>query len=113
MSKDEASFSLQPETLAAQGGGHTDMPEGAVVPPIIASTTFARRAQDYELIGSSSYTRDHNPTSETAENLLAELEKGIVEVQRRLGTTTRYPSQPVPELKFTLDSAAIAARLAA
>ncbi len=76
MSKDEAGVNLKPETLAAQGGSHGDMAEGAVVPPIIASTTFARRAQDYELIGSSSYTRDHNPTSETAENLLAELEKG-------------------------------------
>ena len=67
---------LSGETLAAQGGGHLEQGEGAVSPPIIPSTTFLRRAQDYELIGSTGYSRDHNPTSEVAERTLAALEKG-------------------------------------
>ncbi|MDX1401159.1 MAG: PLP-dependent transferase, partial [Kiloniellales bacterium] len=67
---------LQPETLAAQGGGHVDYAQGAISPPIVPSTTFLRRAQDYELVGTTGYSRDHNPSSEPAEKVLAALERG-------------------------------------
>jgi len=67
---------LRAETLAAHGGAEPDPLVGAVVPPLQPSTTYARRAQDYELPGKASYTRDHNPTLEPVEKLLADLERG-------------------------------------
>ncbi len=67
---------LKPETLAAQAGHYHDEASGALVPPLQASTTYARRAQDYELVGRTSYTRDHNPTYEPLQDLLARLEGG-------------------------------------
>ena len=66
----------QGETIAAQGGRSHDYPEGALVPPLQPATTYLRRMQDYELVGSSSYTRDHNPTSAPLEALMAELDGG-------------------------------------
>ncbi len=66
----------RPETRAAQAGHFTDPHSGAVVPALQPSTTFARRAQDYALIGTAGYTRDHNPTYEAVESLLTELEGG-------------------------------------
>src|SRR5690606_27105502 len=65
---------LAPESLAAQGL-HTTDPNGAVVPPLSPSTTFARDA-DYALVSGRNYARDHNPTFEPAERLLARLESG-------------------------------------
>ena len=35
-----------------------------------------RRAQDYQLVGPAGYTRDHNPTYEPLQDLLARLEGG-------------------------------------
>ena len=67
---------LSLETLLAQGGSRHDYPEGAVAPPVQPATTYLRRAQDYELTGSFSYTRDHNPTSAPVESFIAELEGG-------------------------------------
>ncbi len=67
---------LRPETLAAQAGQYHDVASGGVVPTVNLSTTFLRRAQDYRPVGSSTYSRDHNPTWEPAEALLAELEGG-------------------------------------
>lgn len=64
-----------PESLAAQGMHEIDA-SGAVVPPLSPSTTFARDT-DYRLLsGSRNYARDHNPTFEGAERLLARLEGG-------------------------------------
>src|SRR5690606_12073977 len=66
---------LDPETLAAQGM-HRDLVTGAVVPPLVPSTTFARDERYALPDGSRSYARDHNPTFEPAECLLARLERG-------------------------------------
>ena len=62
------------ETDIAQGMHYVDPATGGVVPPIQASTTFARDA-DYALIGAgASYARDHNPVFRHAESMLARLE---------------------------------------
>ena len=66
----------KPETRAAQALHRIDRATGGLVPPIQPSTTFARD-EDYRLIsGPHSYSRDGNPTYETAEALLADLECG-------------------------------------
>jgi len=64
-----------PETLVAQGSHAVDPVTGAVVPPIIPSTTFARD-DDYRLLSSHSYGRDHNPGFEVVERVLSSLEGG-------------------------------------
>jgi cystathionine gamma-synthase len=66
---------LHPETLAVQGTHPLDPETGAIVPPVHPSTTFARDAH-YDLRGRTSYARDHNPTYEGVEDLLAHLEGG-------------------------------------
>lgn len=66
---------VDPETLAAQGM-HSSEADGSVVPPLTPSTTFARDAHYALLSGSRNYARDHNPTFEPAERLLARLEHG-------------------------------------
>ena len=67
---------LKPETRAAQALHYCDPATGGVVPPIQPSTTFARD-EDYRLIGEPySYSRDGNPSYESAEALLADLEGG-------------------------------------
>ena len=64
------------ETLIAQGMHFVDGETGAVVPPLQASTTFARDER-YALISESySYARDQNPTYDCAERMLAALEQG-------------------------------------
>lgn len=64
------------ETLIAQAMHFVDEATGAVVPPLQASTTFARDEQ-YALIAEKhSYARDENPTYECAERMLAALEEG-------------------------------------
>ncbi|CAN5922430.1 cystathionine gamma-synthase [soil metagenome] len=64
-----------PETLAAQALHFVDPATGAVVPPLHASTTYARDA-GYQLPAGHEYTRDDNPTYRLPEQLLAELEIG-------------------------------------
>ncbi|HEX7062014.1 MAG TPA: aminotransferase class I/II-fold pyridoxal phosphate-dependent enzyme [Woeseiaceae bacterium] len=66
---------VDPETLAAQGTQASEA-DGSVVPPLTPSTTFARDTHYALLSGSRSYARDHNPTFEPAEHLLAHLEHG-------------------------------------
>ena len=67
---------LAPETDAAQGLHYIDPQTGALVPPVIASTTFARNS-DYQLVAPGhSYGRDENPSFGPAENLLTRLEGG-------------------------------------
>jgi cystathionine gamma-synthase len=66
---------LAPATLAAQALHTTDAQTGAIVPPLHASTTFAR-TPGYQLIGGGDYTRDLNPTYRAPEELLARLEGG-------------------------------------
>ncbi len=65
-----------PETLVAQGMHYLDPETGAIVPPMQASTTFARDER-YELVAPGrNYARDHNPTFLAAERMLAALEGG-------------------------------------
>ena len=58
-----------------QGTHPLDPETGGIVPPVHPSTTFARDAH-YDLRGRTSYARDHNPTYEGVEDLLAHLEGG-------------------------------------
>ena len=60
-------------TLAAQALRIIDEKTGAVVPAIEPSTTFAR-GSDYELPGEFKYGRYENPTTKSAEQVLAALE---------------------------------------
>ena len=66
---------LRPETIAAHALEAFDPATGAVVPPLHASTTFARDA-DYGLRMPSSYQRNGHPTLWQAERIIAALEKG-------------------------------------
>ncbi len=64
------------ETLAIHAGNHGDPSTGAVVPPIILSTTF-ERADDGSLVeGRDIYTRASNPNRRALEEKLAALEGG-------------------------------------
>lgn len=67
---------LRPETYTAQALHYIDPETGGVVPSLSPSTTFARDEQ-YELVsGNYSYARDQNPTYQTAERILQQLEGG-------------------------------------
>lgn len=63
------------ETLAAQALGLEDAETGAVVLPIHLATTYAR-GDDYEMTQGRSYIRDHGPTQQHAEQVIAALEGG-------------------------------------
>lgn len=64
------------ETLAIHAGNHGDPNTGAVVPPMILSTTF-ERADDGSLVeGRDIYTRASNPNRRALEEKLAALEGG-------------------------------------
>ncbi len=63
------------ETLIVQADHFVDPQNGAIVPPIATSSTFARN-EDYELPAGLRYSRYGNPTVILAENLLAKLEIG-------------------------------------
>ncbi len=65
---------MKPETLAAKVMHSIDEATGAVVPPIHLATTYARDER-YELRGPM-YTRDENPGTVPAEELLTALEGG-------------------------------------
>ena len=64
-----------PSTLAAQALGRVDPDTRAIIPPIHPSATY-ERAADGSYPGGRTYTRDHNPTYDQAEALLARLEGG-------------------------------------
>ena len=66
---------LSPRSLAAQAGHFIDPATGAITPPVHPSTTFARDA-DYAPIGTTTYSRYHNPTYEQVERVAAELDEG-------------------------------------
>jgi len=66
---------MHPSTRTARAPGSPDPTFGALVPPIVTSTTYVRdEGGDYP--GGHSYARDQNPTGEAAEQLLTELEGG-------------------------------------
>lgn len=64
---------MKQDTLLARAGHFVDSATGAVVPPLHASTTFARNA-DYELTAGHTYARYGGPTVAHAEEVLRELE---------------------------------------
>lgn len=64
-----------PETWAAQGTPTPSAREGPLIPPLQASTTFARDPA-YALTGGDLYQRPDSPTLRPAEALLAGLEGG-------------------------------------
>jgi len=63
------------ETLAAHCGHEVDSATGAVIPPLVLSTTFARK-EDGSLIGEHLYSRMGNPNRQALESTLAQLEGG-------------------------------------
>jgi cystathionine gamma-synthase len=63
----------RPETLAAQAGHFLDPATGAIVPPLVASTTFARN-DDYSLRAATSYSRYGTANWQQVEGLIAKLE---------------------------------------
>jgi cystathionine gamma-synthase len=73
-SKGEPDGALHPETLAAQALHARDAETGAIVPPILLATTYARDAA-YRLPGPG-YARDESPTPAYAERVVAALEGG-------------------------------------
>lgn len=64
---------MDPRTLVAQCGGYKDKQTGAIVPPVHASTTFARD-ESFQLPASLRYSRYENPTCLRAEEVLAKLD---------------------------------------
>jgi len=64
-----------PATLAAQALGRVDETTGALIPPLHTATTYLRDP-DNEYRKGWSYSRENNPSYETAETLLTELEGG-------------------------------------
>lgn len=65
--------SLAPETLAAQALRHIDEATGSVVPPMLATSTFARD-ENYDLRDGYVYSRYAGPTTSHAEEIIATLE---------------------------------------
>lgn len=70
-----ASKNLSPDTLLAQANHFVDPHTGAVTPSIQPATTYGRD-ENYELLGSYIYGRNHNPTFEQVEEILCQLEGG-------------------------------------
>jgi cystathionine gamma-synthase len=66
---------LKPETLAAQALGWVDATTRAISPPIHASTTFIRDADNQYRTGRA-YARADNPAFDQPETLIARLEGG-------------------------------------
>lgn len=63
------------ETIAIHAGNHADKSSGAVIQPVVLSTTFQRSA-DGTYPGGHIYSRASNPNRSLLENLLAKLEGG-------------------------------------
>ncbi|HSS49973.1 MAG TPA: PLP-dependent aspartate aminotransferase family protein, partial [Thermoanaerobaculia bacterium] len=63
------------ETRVVHAGHHIDPATGAVAPPIVLSTTFARDAEGTPL-GGHTYIRESNPNQDQLEAALAPLEGG-------------------------------------
>ncbi|HEY6513305.1 MAG TPA: PLP-dependent aspartate aminotransferase family protein [Burkholderiaceae bacterium] len=70
-----AAPSLKPESLTAQALGWVDATTKAISPPIHASTTFIRDADNQYRTGRA-YARADNPAFDQAEQLIARLEGG-------------------------------------
>jgi len=66
---------VHPETIAAHGGRAVDAETGAVVPPLHASTTYARD-ENYQPKLRENYVRSGSPNLWQLEETLARLEQG-------------------------------------
>lgn len=64
------------ETLSIHAGNHGDSATGAVVPPLILSTTFERADDGSVVEGRDIYTRASNPNRRALEQKLAAIEGG-------------------------------------
>src|ERR1700743_1285865 len=64
------------ETIAIHAGNQTDEKSGAVIQPIVLSTTF-ERAEDGSFPSGYSYSRAANPNRALLEKVLAQLEGGV------------------------------------
>lgn len=69
-------YKMKLETLTIHAGNHGDPTTGAVVPPIVLSTTFERAADGSIVEGRDIYTRASNPNRRALEEKLAALEGG-------------------------------------
>lgn len=67
--------SVHPESIAAQALGWVDETTRAIAPPIHTATTYLRDP-DNQYRSGRVYARDHNPSFDQAEAVLAELEQG-------------------------------------
>ena len=67
---------MKTETIAIHAGNQTDATTGAVVQPIVTSTTF-ERMEDESFRGDYIYSRSSNPNRTALENVLAALEGGV------------------------------------
>lgn len=67
---------MKPETLAIHAGQHPDPTTGAVVQPMVLSTTFERAEDGSFIEGRDIYSRASNPNRRTLEAKLAALEGG-------------------------------------
>src|ERR1700712_468895 len=67
---------MKTETIAIHAGNHTDDTTGAVIQPIVLSTTFERLA-DGSFREGYIYSRSANPNRTALENVLAQLEGGV------------------------------------
>jgi cystathionine gamma-synthase len=67
---------MKPETIAIHAGNHSDKTTGAVIEPIVLSTTFERNA-DGGYDSGYIYSRAANPNRTSLENVLAKLENGV------------------------------------
>src|ERR1700761_1372582 len=66
---------MRTETIAIHAGNHTDKESGAVIQPIVLSTTFERNA-DGGYNSGYIYSRAANPNRTSLENVMAKLENG-------------------------------------
>lgn len=75
MSDDAGRNGIKPRSRVAQAMHFIDEVSGAVVPPMVATSTYARN-ENLELRGEFLYARYGNPTVAQAEKIIAELEGG-------------------------------------
>ncbi len=66
---------MKPETIAIHTAQPIDPATGAIVPPIVLSTTF-ERAPDGTFPADYEYARDNNPNREALEKVMMKLEQG-------------------------------------
>jgi cystathionine gamma-synthase len=67
---------MKTETIAIHAGNHTDKTTGAVIEPIVMSTTF-ERAADGGYDSGYIYSRSANPNRTSLERVMAQLENGV------------------------------------